>query len=101
MSGAIDVILFLAGVIGVVAGVRNLWLWRRGGYWMPARAHAYAGAAVIVCALLTVWWYWSGQDRLWAIASMIVVVPLLVYAVWIVHGGVEDARRREANHEDA
>ena len=30
---------------------------------------------------------------LWAVASTIVVAPLLVYLVWIVQGGVEDARR--------
>ena len=78
----------------VAGGIGYLWLWRRHRFWLPRYAHVLAlgGTAVVALAV------WAGgpseparrERGLWIVLMM----PLLIYFVFVFYGGAEEARKR-------
>ena len=78
----------------VAGGIGYLWLWRRHRFWLPRYAHVLAlgGTAVVALAVLA-----GGpselarrERELW----IVLLLPLLIYFVFVFYGGAEEARKR-------
>jgi len=90
----VHILVFIAGGIGF------LLFWKRAGYWLPRYIHVFGAIALAV----GIWATWSmpmdapgRRQPLLIRCAIALVLPAMVYAFFILHGGQRSAYRRRGN----
>ena len=91
LRSVFESITLVHGAVIVVAGIVNLWLWRRHNFWVPRYVHVLAACAAILGAVMAWHEYSSGGVRTAHYLVAIPILPTIVYVVFVFYGGVPAA----------
>jgi hypothetical protein len=81
--------------------VADLLLWRKYGFWVPRYVHLLAAGALGLILWLNWMWVSAGGEFTMRRGIVIALFPLLVYFIFVSHGGVKAAARARSRTSKA